>query len=99
MDTTIDIFNQISVRIIKEQEAIIGALAWAEASKVEGLEVLNANDTQTVNIKSNDPKTVINNLVSRYEKLFGRLSRDVSRQAVSDLTADIPSEDIPSVLQ
>ena len=98
METSIDVFNQISVRIIKEQEAIIGALAWAEAAKVPGLEVVKG-DKPTVNIKSDDPKGVINGLVNRYEQLFGRLSRDVSREAVSDLTADIPAEDIPTTLK
>ena len=98
MDTTLDVFNQISVRIIKEQEAIIGSLAWAEAAKVPGLEVVKG-DKPSVNIKSDNPKDVINALVNRYESLFGRLSRDVSKQAVSDLTADIPVEDIPTSLK
>ncbi|MEI6316232.1 MAG: hypothetical protein WCO65_00710 [bacterium] len=98
MDTTINVFNEISIRIIKEQEAIIGPLAWAEASKVSGFEVIDA-DKKIVNIKAEDPREVVNALVARYEKLFGRLSRDVSRQAVSDLTADIPNEDIPASLK
>ena len=98
MDTTINVFNQISLRIIKEQEAIIGPLAWAEAAKVKGFETLDQSK-QLVNIKADDPREVVNALVARYEQLFGRLSRDVSREAVSDLTADIPAEDIPSSLK
>ena len=98
MDTTLNVFNEISIRIIREQEAIIGPLAWAEASKVAGFEVIDANK-KIVNIKAEDPREVVNALVARYEKLFGRLSRDVSRQAVSDLTADIPTEDIPTSLK
>lgn len=98
MDTTLNVFNEISIRIIKEQEAIIGPLAWAEASKVSGFEVID-QDKKIVNIKAEDPREVVNALVARYEKLFGRLSRDVSRQAVSDLTADIPTEDIPTSLK
>jgi len=35
------IFDQISVRIIKEQELIIGPLAWEEAKKVPGLKVVD----------------------------------------------------------
>lgn len=98
MDTTLNVFNEISLRIIKEQEAIIGPLAWAEAAKVSGFEVIDASK-KIVNIKAEDPREVVNALVARYEKLFGRLSRDVSRQAVSDITADIPSEDIPTSLK
>lgn len=97
MDTAIDVFNQISIRIIKEQEAIIGPLAWTEAAKVEGLKVIDAK-AHKVDL-TGDPKTVVNNLVSRYEQLFGRLSREVSREAVVDLTADIPVEDIPTSLK
>ena len=98
MDTAIKVFNQISVRIIKEQEAIIGPLAWAEAGKVKGLQIIDQSKAE-LNITAEDPREVVNGLVARYEQLFGRLSRDVSREAVSDLTADIPSEDIPSSLK
>ncbi len=97
MDTAIDVFNQISVRIIKEQEAIIGPLAWSEAAKVPGLTVVDAK-AHSVSV-TGEPKEVVNALVARYEQLFGRLSREVSREAVVDLTADIPAEDIPASLK
>jgi hypothetical protein len=98
METTIDVFNQISIRIIKEQEAIIGPLAWDEAAKVEGLTIISRS-TPEVHLEGEDPRVVINRLVARYEQLFGRLSREVSREAVVDLTADIPAEDVPSSLK
>ena len=41
METTIAVFNQISLRIIREQENIIGSLAWDEAAKVPGLSVID----------------------------------------------------------
>jgi hypothetical protein len=97
MDTALDIFNQISVRIIKEQETIIGPLAWSEAAKVSGLSIIDAQ-AHKVSV-TGDPKTVINALVARYEQLFGKLSREVSREAVVDLTADIPADDIPTSLK
>ncbi len=97
MDTAIDVFNQISIRIIKEQEAIIGPLAWTEAAKVPGLTIVDPK-AHTVNL-TGEPKAVVNALVARYEQLFGRLSREVSREAVVDLTADIPAEDIPTSLK
>ena len=34
-------FPQIVTRIIREQELVIGPLAWDEARKVEGLQVLD----------------------------------------------------------
>lgn len=97
METDMNIFNQISIRIIKEQEAIIGPLAWSEAAKVSGLTIID-RVSPTVSIVG-DPKLIINNLVARYEQLFGRLSRDICKEAVGDLTAEIPSEEIPSSLK
>jgi hypothetical protein len=97
MDTTIAVFNQIAVRIIKEQESIIGPLAWDEAEKVEGLTLVNKK-AHTVSVVG-DPKKVIDSLVSRYEQLFGKLSRDVSREAVVDLISEIPKEEVPSSLK
>ncbi len=91
------LFSQISIRIIKEQEAIIGPLAWDEASKVQGLTILSRTTPEVSVI--GDPKIVINNLVARYEQLFGRLSRDICREAVVDLTAEIPAEEVPSSLK
>ncbi len=96
METTLSIFTQISLRIIKEQEAIIGPLAWSEAAKVDGLSV--SKDLGQASVVG-DPKTVINALVERYEKLFGKLSREICREAVTDLTADIPSDEIPATLK
>ena len=95
MDTVIGVFNQIAVRIIKEQEGIIGPLAWSEAAKVTGLSI---DKSRTLNV-TGEPKQTIDALVARYEQLFGKLSREVSREAVVDLTADIPAEDVPSSLK
>ena len=35
------LFPKIFIRIIKEQENIIGPLAWDEASKVDGLTIVS----------------------------------------------------------
>ena len=95
MDTAIGVFNQIATRIIKEQEGIIGPLAWTEAAKVSGLTI---DSGHAINV-TGEPKEVVNALVARFEQLFGKLSREVSREAVVDLTADIPAEDVPSSLK
>ena len=57
MDTAINVFNQMAVRIVKEQEAIIGSLAWAEAAKVQGLTIVDQTNA-SVSI-SGDPRGVI----------------------------------------
>ena len=90
-------YVQICIRIIKEQANIIGTFSWDEAEKVKGLTVVD-RAKESISI-TEDPKQVIDDLVERYVQLFGRLSRDVSRESVSDLTADIPDADIPSSLK
>jgi hypothetical protein len=95
--TPMNIFNQISVRIIKEQELIIGPVAWDEARKVVGLTVVNSQ-TSEIAISDNS-KEVIDGLVAQYERLFGRASHEVCREAAHDLIATLPPEDVPSSLR
>ena len=38
----VNILNQISIRIIREQELIIGPVAWDEAKKVPGLTIVDS---------------------------------------------------------
>ncbi len=86
---------QIPLRIIKEQELVIGPLAWDEAKKVVGLTVDKAQNMATF---VGDGKDVINRLVAQYERLFGRASHEVCKEAVQDLIAEMPPEEIPSSL-
>lgn len=90
------IFSQISLRIIKEQELIIGPVAWDEARKVQGLTV--NQETGDIAI-SGDPKEILNKLVAQYSRLFGRVSEQVCKGAVQDLLVELPKEDVPVSLQ
>ena len=89
-------FDQIPLRIIKEQELIIGPLAWDEAKKVSGL-----NIDQSTNLVSftGDQKEIINRLVAQYERLFGKASHEVCREAVQDLIAEMSPEEVPDSLK
>lgn len=89
-------FNQIPLRIIKEQELIIGPLAWDEAGKVGGLLIDKSHTSVSL---SGDEKDIINHLVAQYERLFGKASHEVCKEAVQDLIAEMPLEQIPSSLQ
>lgn len=91
------IFDQISVRIIKEQELIIGSLAWEEAKKVSGLKVIDQNKGET--IFEGDAKEILNRLVAQYTRLFGQTSSEVCKDAVQDLLAELPKDQIPSSLK
>lgn len=86
--------DTVAVKIIKEQELVIGPLAWSEAKKVSGLSVNGENVTI-----QGEPKAVIDKLVAQYERLFGRASREVCREAAASLIAKLPQAEIPSSLQ
>ena len=91
------IFDQISLRIIKEQELIIGPVAWNEAKKVPGLSV---GDQQKGEVTaSGDAKEVVNKLVAQYTRLFGQASTEVCKDAVQDLVAELPKDQVPVSLQ
>lgn len=92
-----DIFTQISIRIIREQESIIGPLAWNEAMKVTGFSQVDKK-SGVVEIEG-DKKEAINKLIAQYERLFGQTSHEVCRDAVKDLLKDLQPDQIPSSLK
>jgi hypothetical protein len=89
-------FDQIATKIIQEQELVIGPLAWKEAEKVLGLRVDPAH--HEVALSGGDPKDVVNRLVGQYERLFGRASHEVCRDAAAGMIAGLAPADIPSSL-
>lgn len=91
-----NIFDQISIRIIKEQELIIGPLAWIEASKVPGLSI---HEQGVISIDTENKQEVINALVAQYERLFGKTSREVCKHAVEGIVSSLKPEEIPSSLK
>ena len=95
MSTTLD---HIAVKIIQEQELIIGPLAWSEAGKVRGLHIVNQGKNE-ITISNGDPKEVVDRLVAQYERLFGRASHEVCRGAVASILADLPSAEVPASLR
>lgn len=92
--TTLD---QIALRIIKEQELIIGPIAWSEAQKVSGLGVSGSKGSFGIEHVTNP--TAIDGLISQYEHLFGLASHEVCRDAVKDLLKDLQPDQIPSSLK
>jgi len=90
-------FDQIATKIVKEQELIIGPIAWQEAEKVAGLHVTPSHEG--VSIDNGNGDKVIDRLVGQYENLFGRASREASRQAVASLLADLTPAQVPVSLR
>ncbi len=93
----LNIFSQISLRIIKEQAQIIGPIAWEEAKKVPGLHVVDQVKGEVT--FDGDARDVLNKLVAQYSRLFGQVSNEVCKEAVQDLIAELPQNDVPTSLK
>ena len=91
------VFSNIVLKIIMQQEAVIGPLAWNEASKVQGLRV--EKSLGTVEMTDADQGVVVDRLVAQYERLFGRASHEVCREAAASLIANLPPAEVPSSLR
>lgn len=72
-------------------------MAWDEAKKVNGLKITDHGADDIV--LEGDAKQIIDGLVARYDRLFGRASHEVSREAVAALLADLTPTDIPASLR
>ena len=91
-----DIFAQVAQKIIQEQEKIIGPIALEQAKKVEGLSV--DWDKHEVTLIGNE-KMVLENLVKKYQSLFGRASVEVCKEAVGSVSDKISSNNLPDILR
>jgi len=92
------ILEQIASNIIKEQELVIGPLAWIEARKVSGLNVIETKKGE-VTISVPEASPVIDKLVAQYERLFGRASQEVCKAAAAPYLAGLNLADIPVSLK
>lgn len=92
---TLEIYEQMAVKIIAVQEAIIGPLAVDQAKKVSELTI--EWDNKIVHIDGNG-KNAIQSLIQVYKQLFGLNSVEVSKDAVSSLSNLLSAEQVPELL-
>jgi len=90
-----DTLTQIAQHIVKEQELIIGPLAREEAIRVAGLTV-GIDGAITM---SGDKIAAINQLVARYERLFGLASVQVCKDAAASFLPSLKTDEIPDFLK
>lgn len=91
-----DIFAQLAQKIIEEQESIIGSVALEQAGKVSGLSV----DWKTHIIQFTGNKTtILENLVEKYQELFGQASVEACKEAVKGIINTVPKEEVPVLLR
>ena len=93
------IYDQIAEKIIKEQALLMGPVAWDQASQVTGLHIIDRKKGVVSIEDGNDGGLVIDNLVDRFGNLFGRAGREVCKQAVSALVADLQATQVPVSLK
>ena len=90
-----DAYAQAISNIIKQQQAIIGPVALDQAKKVSGLEVSGADDVKITGNK----KEVLDSLVHQFEKLFGKASVEVCKEAFEPYQDKIPATEVPDILK
>lgn len=86
-------YSNLAQQIIKQQETIVGPLAWAEAKKVSGLVVRD----NTISIE-NGGKETLEKLVAQYATLFGQASIEACKDVVRKFAPDMDKNELPLVL-
>ena len=76
----------------------LSPLAWDEARKVQGIHIIDQKKGE-ITLQNGDVRAIVDKLVAQYEKLFGKASREVCKDAVQDLIAELPPEEVPSSLR
>jgi hypothetical protein len=85
--------------IISHQEEVLGPLALEQAKGIAGLEV-NSDGKVKISLKKEaDSKDLLADLVKKYEKLFGRASVEVCKDAVKESGVKYADSDLPEILQ
>lgn len=91
-----DIFSQIAEKIIEQQESVIGPIAVEQAKQVHDLVINWAQ--HSVSIQGN-PQDAIDELVEQFKELFGQIAVQASKDAVSQLTSQLPADQVPESLR
>lgn len=91
-----DPFEQAAIKIIEEQQGIIGPLALEQAKQVKGLKI--DWESKTVSF-SGDKKAALDDLVEQYKEFFGQTSVEVCKDAVRSIMTGLPQAQVPDLLR
>lgn len=94
MNNENELYNKIATVIIKQQKELIGDYAYTQLRDVQGIELKDGN----VEIISNDKIQVLDNIIKVYYRLFGKVSVEVSKDAIKKLGA-FPKGYLPQILE
>ena len=91
-----EVYSQIAVKIIEQQQTIIGPVAVEQAKAVSGLKVdWDKKEAQV----TGDGAVVIDRLVNQYKELFGKISVEVCKEASSKLVSQLSDDQKPKSLK
>lgn len=91
----LDKYIQAVKAITDEQSKIVGVeVAMQLARNVNGLEI----DGNQISI-AGDPKVVLQNLVNQYSILFGKISIEVSKEAIDHINPHFSQDELPDNLK
>lgn len=91
-----DVFSEIALKIIDRQRSIVGPVALEQAMQVSNMAVDWNNHKVSF---FGDKAQAIDDLVKKYEQLFGQVSVEVCRDAAGRLVAQLPPEQQPATLK
>lgn len=80
------------IQIIKEQ--VVGPVAFDLAKSVSAIH-LGAQENVSID---GDPKTALESLVLQYQRLFGKASVEVSKEAIKRSKLIFEATDLPTIL-
>ena len=90
-------YSQAVAEIIKEQQSVIGSLAFDQAKRVHGL--LLVSETPLKLTITEDGKIVLGELVKQYSQIFGQASVEVCKEARKHLKPPPSRDDLPEILR
>jgi len=90
------LFDQIVVKIIQQQEDIIGPIAVEQAEHVKELKIDWSH--HQVEVSGNAP-AALDKLVEQYKILFGQIAVETCKEAASNLLSQLPAEEQPKSLR
>lgn len=90
-----DKYSEAVSRIVSEQELVMGPLAISLANKTQGIKIEN-KDSASI---TGDPKVALGSLVSQYDMLFGKVSIEVSKNALKHMSTVLSPQELPDILK
>jgi len=85
--------------IIRHQEEVMGPLAVEEAKEVTGLNIDSRGKVSIIFENKSDVRKLLGTLAQRYEKMFGRASIEMCKDAIKEAGVKLADDELPDILR